>query len=216
MGSRYARVHLCRHGEVSPDWQGKIYGGLDVPLDPSGLARFEALSLALAEIPFKAIYSSDLSRTRECAQIIAMSKTLELEVDVRLNEIDRGAWGGLTPAGIEEQWPGHMDAYLQDPDSYREHGGESHADLRMRVMPALEAIGQRHVDEEVLVLCHGQVIRVVLAGILEIPGQKSLQLMSGYGGITTIDRFEDSLWVVQAINAPSIRVGQWGGRTWKP
>ena len=52
--------------------------------------------------------------------------------------------------------------------------------------------------------------------VLGIPGRYSLNLMTSHGGLTTLDRYEDGVWVVQAVNAPAIRQGPWGGRTFKP
>ena len=40
--------------------------------------------------------------------------------------------------------------------------------------------------------------------------------MTAHGGLTTIDRYADGVWVVQAVNAPTVRRGRWGGRTFKP
>ena len=50
-----------------------------------------------------------------------------------------------------------------------------------------------------------------------LPGlAESLNLTTAYGGLTTIDHYADGAWVVQAVNAPVVRRGSWGGRTFKP
>jgi broad specificity phosphatase PhoE len=213
---RRSRLHLVRHGEVEPDWHGRIYGGLDVPLCDAGRQRFERLAEELAHLRLAAVYSSDLRRALDGAERVARRLGLEVRVEPRLREIDRGAWVGLAVDELDRHWPGATDAYLTDPDGYRAHGGESHAMLADRVWPALEAIAGSHVDSEVLIVGHGQVMRAVVARILGIPGHLSLNLMTTYGGITTIDRYADGVWVVQAVNAPAVRPGEWGGRTFKP
>lgn len=211
-----SRIHLCRHGEIDPAWNGRIYGSVDVALGPAGHARFEGLAEHLARIPLAAVYSSDLARALDGARKIAVRHELDVRVDARFREIDRGAWAGLTLDEIEVSWPGGVAAYLEDPVGYREHGGENHRDLEQRVFPAIEEIALRHGSEQVLVLCHGQVMRVIVARILGIPGPLSLNLKMSYGGLTTIDRYEDGDWVVQSVNAPVLRNGGWGGRTFKP
>jgi len=211
-----SRIHLCRHGEVDGSWRTRIYGAADVALSPEGKARFDGLADDLARIRFAAIYASDLERAKDGAGRIAAAQRLEVVVDPRLREIDRGGWVGLSLAEIEERWPGGVDGYLNDPDGYTAHGGESHAILADRVWPALEEIADRHVGEQVLAVCHGQVMRSVVARVLGIGGARSLNLMTGHGGLTTLDRYEDGVWVVQAVNAPTLRDGDWGGRTFKP
>ena len=213
---RVARLHLCRHGEVDPRWHGRIYGGLDVELAEAGRARFEALAAELREVELAAIYASPLSRALHGAQTIAREHELEVSVDERLREIDRGDWSGVEVDELERRWPGASRGYLDDPDAYDAHGGESHADLRARIVPALEEIAERHARTEVLIVCHAQVMRVAVAWALAIPGDRSLNLMTTHGGLTTLDRYSDGVWVVQAVNAPTLRRGKWGGRTFKP
>jgi len=211
-----ARLHLCRHGEVDVQWRTRIYGGHDVALAPAGRERFDRLAASLAELEISAVYCSSLERARDGARRLAEPHGLEVIVDPRLVEIDRGAWVGLTLEEIEARWPGGVQAYLDDPNGYAEHGGETHAVLAERIFPALEDIAARHLDQSVLVVCHGQVMRAAVARILEIPGARSLDLMTTYGGLTTLDRYLDGSWVVQAVNAPTLRSEPWGGRTFKP
>ncbi len=213
---RATRLHFCRHGEVDPSWRDRVYGGLDIPLSAEGRARFERLALALADQPFDAVYSSDLERALVGARLLAAPRGLEVRADPRLREIDRGRWAGKSFDRIEEEWPGAWEAYRRDPDGYRGHGGESHRDLLDRVLPFLEEVLAEHEGGIVLLVCHGQVMRAVTARVLGIPGPRSLSLMHSYGGLTTIDVFEDGEWVVQALNAPVLRPEPWGGRTTKP
>ncbi len=213
---RFTRLHLCRHGEVAADWSARIYGGRDVPTAPEARRRFERLAAELAGQELDAIYASALARAREGAEILARPHGLRVRIDPRLNEIDRGWWAGLTLAEVEGREPGAWRAYLEDPDGYAGHGGESHAALRARVIPCLQEIAARHPGGRVLAVTHGQVMRVAVAWVLGIGGRESLRLMHSLGGITTIDAYEDGEWVVQAVNAPALRPEPWGGRTRKP
>lgn len=211
-----ARVHLLRHGEVDPAWKGRVYGALDVPLAPEGMARFDELAARLEGAALDAVYASDLARALDGAARIAARLGLEVRVDPRLREVDRGAWSGLPVAEIEERWPGGLEAYREDPGSYRDHGGESLADLERRVLPVLDELGRDWLGREVVVVCHAQVIRAVVAGCLSIPHREALRLQVGHGGFTTIDCYGDGVRVVQAVNAPGLRDGAWGGRYRKP
>jgi alpha-ribazole phosphatase len=210
------RIHVVRHGEVAPQWKGKIYGGLDVELAPEGRQRFVDLAPCAMGSPITALYSSGLSRAIHGVSCFAEVLSLEPVQDVRFNEIDRGDWAGLSTEEIERRWPGGLDAYKASPGSYTGHGGETFAALLARVLPALEELSQRHVGEEVLLVCHAQVIRVLVSGFLMIPEAQSLLVMLSHGGITTLDRFADGLWVVQSVNAPTLRQDSWASRYKKP
>lgn len=214
--TRHARLHLLRHGEVEERWHGRIYGDEDVALSEVGLARFDALAEELVAYPFGAIYSSPLQRAHVGAEKIARSVGLEVHIDARFKEIHRGSWNGLSFAELDAKFPGAAAAYLADPDRNCGAGGETHVDLAARVVPALEDLAARHADEEILIVCHAQVMRAAVAALLGLPGAGSLRLMTYYGGFTTLDRYEDGAWVVQAVNQPTLRRGSWGGRTFKP
>ncbi len=210
------RIHLVRHGEVDPGWRGKIYGGLDVDLAPEGKQRFVDLAPSVVGMQICALYSSGLSRAIHGASCFAQVLGLKVTQDARFNEIDRGQWAGLSTEEIEGRWPGALDAYKRSPGSFGGHGGETFADLHARTWPALQDLAENHPNEETLLVCHAQVIRVLVAGLLAIPFADSLRLMLSHGGITTLDRFPDGVWGVQAVNAEFLRNGSWGGRYRKP
>jgi len=213
---RRSRIHLVRHGEVDPAWKGRIYGGLDVDLAPEGRQRFVDLAPQASGSSITAVYSSGLARAVHGASCFAQVLELEVVQDQRFNEIDRGDWGGLSTEEIGQRWPGGLEAYKADPGGYRGHGGESFVDLHARTWPALQELALRHVGEEVLLVCHAQVIRVLAAGLLGVPMEESLRMMLSHGGITTFDRFPDDVWVLQSLNAETLRGSSWGGRYRKP
>jgi broad specificity phosphatase PhoE len=216
VSDRPFRAHILRHGEVDPAWKGKIYGGMDIGLAPEGRQRFVDLAPCVAGMPIRSLYCSGLSRAIHGASCFAEILGLDPVQDERFNEIERGRWAGLATEEIEERWPGALDAYRSAPGDYQGHGGESFGDLQARTWPALQELSERHAGEDILLVCHAQVLRVLVSRILHIPHAESLRLLFSHGGITTLDRFPDGLWVVQSINAEMFRRGSWAGRYRKP
>ncbi|HHI81483.1 MAG TPA: histidine phosphatase family protein [Planctomycetes bacterium] len=208
-----SRIHLCRHGEVDSSWATRIYGGKDVPLAPEGVERFRRLAKELRGRVFSLLVASDLQRARVGAELIGAELGMEPRLEPRLREIDRGRWAGMEREALE---PGAFEAYLADPYGYRGHGGESHADLEARIVPVLEELAEEFPGGEVFVVCHGQVQRVAAAWVLKLRNRDSMRFTHSHGGITTLDRYADGHWQVQALNAPSLREGDWGGRVSKP
>ena len=95
---------LVRHGALPPNPERRFVGARDLPLSKAGRAQVRALAVDLAPVladpRLVALLSSDLSRCRETAAILAAAagRPLLVHADVDLREISLGAWEGLTPA----------------------------------------------------------------------------------------------------------------------
>lgn len=146
---------LVRHGQTDWNIDGRIQGQSDVPLNAAGRAQAQALARELADVPFTAVYSSDLERARETAKIIAAPHCLPVKIDVRLREINQGEWEGLNLIDIRERYDWeyrHNQSYSPD---FRPPGGESAREVAERVQAAIEDIHKEHPNGAVLVVTHG-------------------------------------------------------------
>jgi broad specificity phosphatase PhoE len=151
---------LVRHGETDWNAQHRWQGHSDTPLNDAG--RLQAGRLASELEHLDAVYSSDLARARETAEIIAGSLGLEIRLDPRLRERSFGAWEGLTTEEIEFSFPDERGRWRAGvgagaPDA------EPFEAFAARVSSFVQEVGRRHVDEQVLVVAHGGTIRVVHA-----------------------------------------------------
>lgn len=150
---------LLRHGQSTWNAEGRWQGWADPPLSPTGVSQAEAVLPALLDAGFEAVVSSDLQRARATAEILARGLDASVEVDARLRERDVGAWSGLTPAGIEERWPGRLEAWRAGR-LLRPPGGESNPQLEARALDALQALSSRP-ERAILVVTHAGVLRLV-------------------------------------------------------
>ena len=64
------RIYMTRHGETVWNAEGRIQGHTDIDLSPRGRTQAQALGQRLEDVDFDAVYSSDLIRARETADII--------------------------------------------------------------------------------------------------------------------------------------------------
>ena len=87
---------LVRHGETDWNADGRLQGHTDRPLTDFGRRQARDLAAALAGEDLTAIYSSDLTRARETAEIVAERLGLPVVLDRDLREKDWGNWEGLT------------------------------------------------------------------------------------------------------------------------
>jgi 2,3-bisphosphoglycerate-dependent phosphoglycerate mutase len=163
-------IHLARHGET--DWNRDLrwQGHSDPPLNDRGREQARALAESLTGSRFAALYSSDLRRASETAEIVAARLNLQVVVDPRLREIDIGSWEGFTLAELQAAAPQAV-ARWEDHGVRGWEGGESHEEMLARVRAAVGAIADRHDGEEVLAVAHGGPIRALraLAAGLDYP-----------------------------------------------
>ena len=140
---------LVRHGETDWNAEGRLQGHTDRPLNDFGRRQARALADRLAGDGITAMYTSDLSRAQETAEILAERLGLAVVVDPDLRERNWGTWEGLTG--------GERDKV--------EFAGESPEEHRERVMRAVGRIVEGHPDQRVLVVTHGGSLRRIQAAV---------------------------------------------------
>jgi 2,3-bisphosphoglycerate-dependent phosphoglycerate mutase len=141
---------LVRHGETDWNAEGRLQGHTDTQLNDFGRRQARGLADALVGRGIDALYSSDLARARETAEIIGERIGVPVELVVDLREKDWGTWEGLT--GAER--------------ARVEFAGETTEAHRTRVLRALRSISGRHPQGRVLVVTHGGSVRRVQAAAL--------------------------------------------------
>lgn len=131
---------IVRHGESEWNAMGRWQGQADPDLSPRGEEQAAQAAGALAGFTIDRIVSSDLSRARRTAGIMAERLGVTaIGVDEGLREVDVGEWSGLTRPEIEERWPSLLAAWSAGT-LQRTPGGESLDDLRARVNRAIRNV----------------------------------------------------------------------------
>ena len=151
----------------------------DVPLSDTGRAQAEALGRRLARLPEEkrptAALSSPFARALTTAQLATAGLGIRVRTDERLRERDFGAFGGMTRAGIREQFPDEAQRRdLLGKFYYRPPGGESWADVALRIRSLLATEALRHDCERLLVVAHQAVIWVFRYVLEELTEQELL------------------------------------------
>ncbi len=154
---------LVRHGETLWNAERRLQGWLDIPLNETGrkqaaqLARFLASDAFTADI--HAVYSSDLSRAYDTAQIAARSLGLPIFREPGLRERSYGIYQGEDWSSLSTASGGKALVDFRDPEQPIE-GGESYLAFSQRAGQAFEEIAGRHPGQNVLVFTHGGVIDI--------------------------------------------------------
>ncbi|GAB4516140.1 MAG: histidine phosphatase family protein [Roseibium sp.] len=163
---------FVRHGQTDWNFEGRMQGQKDIPLNPTGEAQasgngarlkdyFDKEGIDPAALDFVA---SPLGRTRATMELLRGAMGLdpqEYSLEDQLKEITFGAWEGFT---LEELADREQDRILQrrvDKWGFVSPGGESYEMLAERI-----GVWLKTVDRPAVVVSHGGVFRV-LRGLLE-------------------------------------------------
>jgi broad specificity phosphatase PhoE len=155
-------IVLARHGETDDNRPPiRFQGFSDTPLNDTGRHQAAELAERVVGQRIVSLWSSDLSRARETAEIVGARIGLEPRLDARLREANRGVWEGRLFIDVERDQPELFDAWMRAGDAFRFPGGESLLEQQQRVSAALDDV--RHAAQlPALVVCHGGSIRVIL------------------------------------------------------
>lgn len=146
---------LVRHGQTDWNVEGRYQGQSDVPLNEAGRQQARDLAARLAGQHFEAVYSSDLARARETAEIVAAALGLPVRLDRRLREICQGEWEGLQVKDISGRFVKDVAHARENPLHSRAPGGESVGEVAARMAVAASDIAREHPGGRVLVFSHG-------------------------------------------------------------
>lgn len=196
----FTRVYLMRHGEVANGGEKRYNGHIDVDITEKGVEQMHRLAGLLHGKPVSAVYSSDLIRSVKGAKIISERLGLRHTEIRKLRERSVGKWEGLTAEEIKERWPGDYAAWRADLLNFRPPDGECLTDVRDRILPEYGRIVAAHPGQEIALLLHGGVNRVILAEALGVPPLNLFRIDQAFGALNIIDHFEDGMTVVKLMN----------------
>jgi alpha-ribazole phosphatase len=182
-------LDLLRHGET--ELGGGLRGSLDDALTDSGWAQMRA---AVAESgPWDRIVSSPLQRCARFAEELADTLSVPLKLDADLQELHFGDWEGRSAAQLMETDTDSLGLFWADPYSFTPPNAEPLTQFSTRVLSAVERLHQAHAGERVLVVCHGGVMRLLLAQARGLPREQLLQVEVGHGALLTLQVAADGV-----------------------
>lgn len=188
--SQQLRLYLIRHGEIETAAMGKLIGHTDVALSERGIEQARRLAERLANTRLDAIYSSDLRRAYQTAEIIAAYNQVRAQSSTAWREINMGMWEGCALSGLNDEAPEQVSSLLTDPSSFEYPGGESFTAFTKRIQGALDQLLRTHSRGEIVLVAHGGVCRAIIGCVLEIPMRNWLRMAQDYGCLNVITWYE--------------------------
>jgi broad specificity phosphatase PhoE len=160
-------VYLARHGETEANLAHRYAGRGTEGLTPRGRLQAEALSQAISGRGVGDIWTSDVNRARETAQLLARRLGVAVKVDARLTELNMGPWEGLTESEVARRYPAEYRLWLERPDELEIAGRETLLEVAERVHAAV-AEASAHPDP-ILLVTHVAPVRVAVLRTLGLP-----------------------------------------------
>ncbi|EON92296.1 phosphoglycerate mutase [Marinobacter lipolyticus SM19] len=167
-------IDLIRHGE--PAGGPMFRGSQDDPLSDLGWQQMRSAISDTEE--WDLVVTSPLLRCHRFAEQLATNRQLPLERDERLREISFGAWEGMTADAIQADAPEALNRFWSDPVAYPPPGGETMDEFHARVRDSWHHWCREAAGQRVLVVCHGGVIRMILAEVMGIPLNRSFSALA--------------------------------------
>lgn len=160
---------LVRHGQTDWNLEGRYQGRSDVPLNTIGLDQVRDLANRLRGKRFVAIYSSNLKRARQTAEVLEAKLGLPMIVDQRLKEACLGDWEGKLFKDISEDYVDEMEERRKNPVHARPPGGETVAEVASRVAQVADDIVRSYPVGPVIVVSHGLALATLICQAKRLP-----------------------------------------------
>ena len=172
---------LIRHGQTDWNVEGRWQGQADLSLNNRGREQARHVAEYQSQFEFVALYSSDLRRAMETAQVIGAAMGVEVYPDPRLREINLGRWQGMLAGDIRAQYPDEYKRWHESPLTAHPPDGEDVPALATRVLEAVNEIIARYPRQCVGIVAHELPIAVVLCRSVGVGLEHLRDMIPGNG-----------------------------------
>lgn len=190
------RVIFLRHGETDWNDSGRYQGHLDIPLNERGRRQAQLAAEALKSFELDAVYSSDLVRAMEVAEVVSSACHISVVPERGLRERNMGVYQGLTHREIllrPDVKPGDDHrTFLEIPC------GESAPIFLTRAVETVEGLAAKHPGGRILLVTHGGFIHYFVRHALGLPVTAPVRLKIANTSLHLLDR-DDEGWAVVAL-----------------
>ena len=189
------KIYIARHGETTWNAEGRAQGRSDPDLSPKGYSQSLALLEHLKGKPISAIYTSTLRRAIRTAQPTAEHLGLPIRKEPELDEIALGIMEGLRFDDIDEGIRVEWERFRENRLTYHIPGAENYTDVSNRVRPFKERILRDHEGQEILIVAHRGVNRMLVGLLLEGSLEEALN----------IEQTNECLYLIERNGKPRVR-----------
>ena len=155
-------------------------------LSARGRAQAKSLAGYLHDKTFDAIYASPMKRVQQTLAPLLKNGAPTPTILPGLCEVDFGDWTGFNWAEVRKKFGVHPYDWLDEIELGAVPNGETGVQFRVRVESCLFEVIRRHPGGTAAIFCHGGVIRMMLAILLELPLPKTNAFEIEYASVTQV------------------------------
>ena len=164
------KLYIVRHGETEWNVIKRFQGQLNTPLTEKGMEKLKETGKNLENVLFEEVYTSELERTVNSAEIILnenrgyKNKKMELKKLAELNEVYFGVWQGLKYEEVFLKYPEEANNYFYNVKNYKAENvkAENLKDALERFLRGINKILDSHKSGNILVVTHGTVFEMFI------------------------------------------------------
>jgi broad specificity phosphatase PhoE len=178
--------YIVRHADKE---QGNFYHPVlrhqDEPISAKGITQAQKLSAYFTVKAVNKIYISNYIRTKQTIETVAQKLKMPPIMDSRLNEIDNGAFEGLSEQEIQGRFPEVWNAFKERNRDFQFPEGESGEAARRRIVSFMKE--KLEDKEDILIVSHDGLIRLWMCTILGMPVYRRWEFRVDTCGIMEIE-----------------------------
>ncbi len=165
------KLFIIRHGETMGNNDDLLQGHKNGLLSPKGYEQAENLARTLQNEKVDVIYSSDLARGFETAQIIAKPHGISVQKTPEARERCFGIFEGTSRTQFYR-----TERNLPNPYENRPEKGESFNDLYKRAKKFILSIISLHLGQTIFLVAHGDFGRMCLGILMDKKVDEAAQI----------------------------------------
>lgn len=167
-----------------------MFGGrIDMELSPRGHEQSVVLTSWLQRRRLDVVYASPMKRVRQTLAPLAGNGAPRPIVMDELREVDFGDWTGLSWDEVRGRFQISAFDWLNQLERAAIPKAENAATFRARVEPCLRRILEQHSGQTAAIVCHGGVVRMMLAILLDLPLPKTAAFEIDFASVTHVEVF---------------------------
>lgn len=192
------KIFLVRHAKPELPHDGRLYYGFtDYPLCEDGIENAKRLGEELKDVIFDHIFSSDMLRARQTAELVVPERLSETEFVSGLREINLGDWEGKSFDEVRATWGELYEKRGSLFDSVAPPNGESFRDLQRRTVPAFERILNKCTSGNILLFAHGGVIWTLICHFFDFKLSDMFYYPMDFCGLHLIDSSDGTMKLIK-------------------
>ena len=160
-------IYIVRHGQTEWNLLGKTQGHGNSDLTPKGIEQAELLADSMTKYPIDYIYSSDLGRAYQTAEIIGNKLNIEVEKTEALREMNFGTWEGRIIKDIIEEDPELYKMWRNEPHLAKIPQGETLSQIKERTDAFIKEINEKYDGKHIVLVTHSLCARIMLLSFLD-------------------------------------------------